>query len=387
MKQSVRLGRVAGIPVGAHWTVAVILAIVTDILAADVLPATVPHHQPIAYWTTAAIGAMVFAASLLAHELAHAIVARRNGMTVRSITLWMLGGMTELDGDPPDAGADLRIALAGPATSLAAAVLLGGVALAVGRGGGPEVTAAAAAWLAVMNAVLAVFNLLPGAPLDGGRVLRAVLWRIYRDRTRAATTAARAGWYLGLVLAAGGVFELIGWRDLGGLWLMLIGWFLATAARSEQTVVTAGSLFAGVRVADVMTPHPDIVPGWSTVQHFMDHVAGYSRQSSFPVVGFDGELTGVVVTRLLARIRPADRAALRISRVALPVPPAYLARPDDPAGPLFARPLLAGDLAAVVVDEGRVVGIVTAADIGQAARRRRPPAPDQAWRGQVVEHG
>ncbi len=285
MKQNLRLGTLAGMPVGVNWSVAVIAVIVTGILGGSVLPATVPHQPQTVYWLLAGAGALLFAASLAGHELAHALVARRNGMTVRSVTLWMLGGVTELDGDPPSAGADLRIALAGPAASLAAAVLSSGTAVAIGAARGPAAAAATLAWVGLMNGVLAVFNLLPGAPLDGGRVLRAALWRRHGDQVRAALAAARAGWYLGLALIAAGTAEMLLWSLLGGLWLMLIGWFWAGAAKSETTATLASAALSGLTVSDVMTPSPATGAGQTTAQHFIDQVAGRSRQSAFPVLG------------------------------------------------------------------------------------------------------
>lgn len=390
MRQSLRLGRVAGIPVGAHWTVAVILAIITETLAVSVLPAQLPHRPVAVYWVAAVATALVFAGSLLAHEVAHALVARRNGVRVRSVTLWMLGGATELDGDPPGPGADLRIALAGPATSLAVAVACGGVAVAASYGGGPTVIAGAAAWLAVMNGLLAVFNLLPGAPLDGGRVLRAALWRRYGDRGRAGLAAARAGRMLGGGIAVVGAAELLALGNLGGMWLILIGLFLVSAANAEAASAVATTALAGLTVADVMTPDPAIAPAWITVSGFIDTVAAHSRQDTFPVVDFDGALAGVVFTDMLARIRAEDRPALRLSQVAVTVAPAYQAAPSDPAGPLLARPPLRGEVAAVVLDHGRVVGLVTTADLRAAVRRAQlrspsadggfaPPVGGRAW--------
>ena len=176
----------------------------------------------------------MFLASLLAHELSHALVARHNGLKVRAITLWMLGGITELEGEPPDAGADLRIAAAGPAASAAAAGVFLGIAEAVRYAGGSAVVTAALVWLAVMNGLLAVFNMLPGTPLDGGRVLRAVLWRHNDDRRRAEIAAARAGQFLGAGIIGLGVAGLLLWAAWGGLWLMLIGWFLISAAGADD---------------------------------------------------------------------------------------------------------------------------------------------------------
>jgi len=369
MRQSLRLGKVAGIPVGVHWSVGVILALIADILAASVLPAAVPRQPPATYWLVAILAAVVFAASLLAHELAHAIIARRHGIRVRSITLWMLGGVAELDGDPPDPGADFRIAIAGPAASLAAAVVLYGLALGIGYAGGPAAAVTAATWLALMNGLLAVFNLLPGAPMDGGRVLRAILWRRYGDRQRAALAATRGGRYVGFGLMLLGLADVLFFANLlGGLWFVLIGWFLENAARAEAAATIATSALRGLTVADVMTPDPAIAPAWNTVLDFAERVAAHTRQSAFPVIGFDGQLAGIVTTEALARIRPADRYELRLRQVAIAVPPQYMAAPTDPAAPLLTRAPLGGEVLAVVLAHDQVVGLVTAADLSWAVQ-------------------
>jgi len=373
MRQSVRFGRVAGLPVGAHWSVVIILGIFADVLAASVLPANDPHQPAVAYWAVGFIAAACLLASLLAHELSHALVARRNGVGVRSITLWMLGGVAELEGEPPSPGADLRIALAGPAASLIAGAVFIGAAAAIGQAGGPALAVAAAAWLGVMNGLLAIFNLLPGAPLDGGRVLRAALWRRYGDRDRAATAAAAGGRYLGALLVGLGLVELVLLRSLlGGLWLMLIGWFLTSAAAAEQRAVTISCALRGLRVADVMSPHPEIAPGWASVAEFTARVAAARPpQRAFPVLSAGGSLAGVVVMAGLARIRPRERSLRRVEQVALAVPGAYRVAPEDPAAGLAARVPLGGEVAAIVLDEGRIVGMVTTADLRQALLRRR----------------
>lgn len=367
MRQDIRLGRVAGIQVAANWTVAVILALIAWLLARSVLPGAAPHQPAAVYWAPACAAAVLFLASLLAHELSHALVARRNGLAVRAITLWMLGGITELEGEPRDAAADLRIAVAGPAVSAAAGGIFYGAAWAVKYAGGPAVVTAALVWLALMNGLLAVFNMLPGAPLDGGRALRAVLWRRFRDRRRAEIAAARAGRVLGAAVTGIGAAELLLWDVVGGLWLMLIGWFLISAADAERRAAVATSALAGVRVADVMTADPQVAHGWITVQDFADHIAAWPRQDAFPVVDWDGSLIGVVVIGLLDRIPAGDRARLRLDRVALAVPPPYLAAPEDPAGPLLAHRPLGGDVMAVVLAGGQVAGMVTVGDLRHAA--------------------
>src|ERR1039457_675429 len=180
-------------------------------------------------------------------------------------------------------------------------------------------------------------------------------------------------------IIAVGLAELLVWGSLGGLWLMLIGWFLTSAARAEETATVANSALAGLRVADVMILDPDIGHGWSTVQDFIDQVAAHSRQGAFPVVGFGGELAGVVVSGLLGRIRLADRPVLRLDQFALTIPSGYLATLGDPAGPLLTRPPMASEVVAVVLAQGRVVGLVTAGDLSQAVRRSAQRAGPGGW--------
>ena len=369
MEQTIPLGRVAGIRIGAHWSVLVMIVLIGWLLGAEALPAITPHESAVAYWAVAVPGAVAFIAALLAHELAHSLVARRYGVPVTSITLWALGGVSELGGEPPTARADLRIAAAGPATSAAAGLVFGGLAAAVRAAGGPGIAVAALGWLAAMNILLAAFNLLPGAPLDGGRILRAVLWMRHGDRVRAAKSAAAAGRVIGAVLVAVGLSEVLVWADATGLWLAMVGAFVMSAAAAEAAAGTAAAALAGLRVGDIMTPDPDTAATWMSVSGFIDQVALKSDQSEFPVIGPDGSLAGVTGISRLARIPPARRASTTLRQVMAAVPAACLAAPDDPAAPLYSRPPLAGDLAAIVLLDGRVVGIVTVSRLRQIVRR------------------
>ena len=379
MKQSIRFGRIAGIPIGMHWTVVVIVVLITDILGASVLPAVMPHQSAALYWTVAAAGSVLFVASLAAHEIAHAIVARHWGVGVRSVTLWMLGGIAELEGEPPTARADLQIAIAGPATSLAAGVVFGGAASLARSVHSPAVFTAALSWLALMNVLLAVFNLLPGAPLDGGRILRGLLWKHYGDRQRASRAAARAGQLLGTGMGVIGLLWLVASRDIvDGLWLMLIGWFIVTVARAEQQSDAVRDALAGLRVRDIMLAHPDIGSAWNDVADFSARVILATRQSVFPVISSDGGLAGIVFAETLARVPPARRATTRLGQVGTPVPPAYLTGPDAAAGSLLGREPLGGQVLAVVVEDRQVTGLVTTAELRLAMLRGRLNASQPA---------
>src|SRR5260370_40650406 len=200
MGQSFSLGQISGIRIGVNWSVILIVALLAYGLAAGQFPAEVPRRPEAEYVVAAIVTAVAYMGSLLAHELAHSLVARRNGVRVEGITLWLLGGGSRLQGEVPEPGAEGRVAAAGPLTSL----LLGGVFTLVawllhasGVGG---VVVAALAWLGGINILLAVFNVIPAAPLDGGRLLQAVLWAVTRDRLKAAMGAARSGQVFGWAL-------------------------------------------------------------------------------------------------------------------------------------------------------------------------------------------
>jgi Zn-dependent protease len=363
MKQNVRLGSLAGVGIGAHWSVLAILVLIADAVAVTMLPTAAPGHSPVVYWAVALAVALLTLASLLAHELAHAAVARRNGVPVGSITLWMLGGVSELREEPPNPRAELWIAAAGPLSSLAAAAVFLGAA-AGGAALGGALIGAPLAWLAVMNAFLAVFNALPGAPLDGGRILRALLWRRYGDRARAGRAAARAGRVLGYVIAGVGIAELVAGL-FGGLWMILVGWFVATAAGAEERIGALRAATAGRRVRDVMTPDPEYGAAWARVEAFVTEVALLSRQTVFPVVDVDGRPVGIITPDRLARVRPGESAATTLAAIARPLADEYVVRPDDPAAALLDRRPLAGRLVAVVAADGRVYGMVTTEDLSR----------------------
>jgi Zn-dependent protease/CBS domain-containing protein len=342
-----------------HWSVLVIVALLAEVLAVVTLPADAPGRSSVIYWATATAVAVVFVLTLLAHEISHALVARHYGIRVRRITLWLLGGVAELDGEPPHPRADLLVAVAGPATSAALAGALWAAAHLIGGSG---LLAVSLSWLALVNAILAGFNLLPGAPLDGGRVLRALIWWIRGDREAARRGASRAGVWLGVLLAGLGLAEL--WfGDLGGLWMILLGWFIVTAARAEEAGARLSPLLDSVRVGDVMSS--PAVCGYvsETVESFLAATATRHPYRSYPVLDLDGRLAGVVTLADLARL-PADRRGrVRLADAQIPLSRLHVL---DPSTPLTA---IAGDVLAAdwrlqpVAVRGRLSGVLTATDV------------------------
>ena len=261
MRASFRLGRIAGVPVGVNWSVLVIFVLIAWALSASLFPSSYPGHSPVAYIAAGLAAAVVFFLGLLAHEVAHAVVAKRNGIEVEGITLWLFGGVAELKGEAKDPGAELRIAGVGPLVSLIIGVVFAAIAVAVAAAGGHGLLLGALAWLAGINVLLAIFNVLPAAPLDGGRLLRAAVWKFTGDRTKASVVAARAGWVLGVVLIGLGLWRFFTGAGFGGLWLALIGWFLLGAAGQEERAARMGDALRGIRVGDVMTPQPQTASG------------------------------------------------------------------------------------------------------------------------------
>lgn len=370
---SIHLGTVRGIPIGANWSVFLIAWLIAWSLAAQMLPAQVPGLSPIAYWLAGTVVAVLFFASLLAHELAHAIVARREGQTVEGITLWLLGGVARMSGDARSPGAEARIAGVGPLTSLGLAVVFALVAVVISvtaSGVVAGLALAATQWLAVVNFVLALFNLLPGAPLDGGRIARAVLWRWRGDKLAATRWATGLGQMVGYGLVGLGLLEFVMGADLGGLWFVVLGIFLASAASAERRSVELTESLRGVRVAEVMTRDPLRVPGSLTVDTFVSAALGETRSSTWLVTGPGGVVTGLLGIDRLRGIRGADRTTMRLEALAVPIADAEVTSRDEMVVDLLAR-LESGQAPRAVVRgddsaDGGIVGLVTPEDIARA---------------------
>lgn len=310
MNESVRIGKIAGIPVGFNWSLLLIAGLLTFSLAGDLLPLAEPGLSTASYVVVAAIASVGFFASILAHEFGHSIVAQRRGIPVEGITLWLLGGVARLRREPADARTELAVSAAGPLTSLAVAVLFGVVAFGLDTAS-LELLAAAAGWLAAINVLLAVFNLIPAAPLDGGRILSGVLWLWHGDRDRAKLTATTAGLGFGwllmglsawILLVGGGVF----------LWPVLLGMFVLQTAGAERRFLNVRRSLAGVRVGDVMTPVPfpvEFEPGSSRtdgrqipvpVDAAIGEVLADIAEGETPVIDAYGRLVGFIGPRRLA---------------------------------------------------------------------------------------
>lgn len=368
MGASLRLGRIAGIEIAVNWSLIVVFGLITWSLAATILPQAIPGYTSTAYWTASLVAGVLFYVSLLAHELGHALVARRLGVRVENITLWLFGGVTRLTGEAATPSAELRIAVVGPAISLAVGGLFILLAFLLGATGVDPLVAGIFAWLAGINVLLALFNLIPAFPLDGGRVLRAFLWGLRQDHARATRNAALLGRVFGYLLIAIGILEFVFTRQvLSGLWLVFLGWFMLGAAEAEEGRAILNRALTGVRVADVMTPDPVIGPDWITVEDLIHQYLLSHRFTSLPVRNFDGQLTGLVTLAQVKQVTPEQRPQVQVRDIAVPLKDVATARPDEPLVELLQRLDQPGQRVLVMTD-GRLVGIVSPRDIAHAVQ-------------------
>lgn len=386
MNDSIRLGSVHGVRIGVHWSVAIAAWLLAWGLATRVLPDAAPLEGTGAHWVAAATVAVAFFASLLAHELAHAFCARRSGIVVEGVTLWLLGGVARLRGEVESASDELRIAVAGPLVSFGLALLCGAAAAALSALDSSPLLTEGLGWLARVNLIIAAFNLLPGAPLDGGRIVRALAWRLGRDRLRAALLATSIGRHIGFALALYGALELLVSANLGGLWFILIGLFMTATATAEAARERARAALAGVRVRDVMVVDPRRLPTSLTADVLIDAVLRAEQRSHAVTVDMDGQIIGVVGTRELAGLSTSRRREVRVGTIAVPLE----RLPRVSADEMILIALAEADTAAgylVVVDEGQIVGILAVDDVARyiesdpsvramgGSPRERPGAP------------
>ncbi|ODQ93662.1 peptidase M50 [Mycolicibacterium holsaticum] len=346
-----------------HWSVLGIVLLLVIGLSVQ-FPVLAEGYATWEYILAAVVTAVLFVASLLAHELAHAIWARRNGVGVDGITLWLLGGVARLRGDALTPGAAFRIAVVGPLTSVLAGVVFGVAAMLADDAGFSSLTMSVLSYLALINVVLAVFNLIPAAPLDGGRILRAAIWAWRGDQYVATVWAARAGRLFGFLLIGLGLIRII--SGMGGLWWILLGLFIVTMASAEEHQARTTTMLAGVRVQDVMTADPETVSGDRTVGDFLRDVVLLRRHSAFPLVDGFGRVEGLITFNRLRSVPMVEHDTVRLRDVACPPQDVPSATPDEPLTDLLPRLSGCADGRALVYDHERLVGIVSPSDVSRA---------------------
>jgi len=368
---SFRLGRIRGIDIGFNWSLLVIAALITWSLAAAVFPNQNPGLADGTYLAMALVAAVLFFASILLHELGHALQAQRDGMEIDGITLWLFGGVARFKGMFPSAGAEFRIAIAGPAVSLLLGVLFVGIAVVLD---GPQAVEGVAAWLGYINLALLVFNLLPALPLDGGRVLRSALWQSRGDFGWATRVAASIGRGFGFLFIFGGLALFILHGAFSGAWLAFIGWFLLGAASAENRYLIARQALDGLRVRDLMVEDPVTVDPGLTLARFVDDTAWRHRFTTYPVVD-GGRIVGLLPFSEVAKVPRAEWDARVVGECYRPKADVLVVDAERPVVEILAELGEPGAGRALVCDEDRLVGLLSVTDVMRAlqiGQRRRP---------------
>jgi Zn-dependent protease len=362
--RSVRIGRLAGVPIGIQPLWVVIVALITWSLGATYYPDAVHGIAPAAAYALGLLSALLLFASILLHELGHAVVARRHGVEIEEIDLWLLGGVAKMAGYPKTAGDELRFALAGPLVTLLIALVFGG-AVALMPASSPDALRAVIEYQAFINAAILVFNLLPAFPLDGGRVARALIWRRGGDLSRATATAASIGRGFGYGMVALGVFGMAA-GAVSGIWLAVVGFFVVIAAKAEEGGLRLRTAFAGREAARFMSFPAVTVPAGMSVADAVEQFFVKYRYTAFPVVDA-GKPIGLINVEAVEGVAPENRAGTSVGQVAISDPALVVSQHDDVAE-LIERPAFQRLGRLIVSTESGGVGVLSVTDVNRALR-------------------
>jgi Zn-dependent protease len=356
MSSSFHIARISGINIEANVSWLIVLVLLTFSLAVSWFPAAAPRQPVLVYWGLGFIAALLLFVSVLLHELAHSLVARARGVPVKSITLFIFGAASNLEQEPQTPGVEFQIAVVGPLTSL----IIGGIAFFLGSviGASAPFVAATLTYLGIANLLLGVFNLIPGYPLDGGRVLRSIIWKATGSMQRATRWSTRVGQVIAYLFILWGVWRVFSGDVIGGLWIGFIGWFLLQAAQATDSQLMLESVFRGVSVEQLMSPPPATAPANISLQQLVDTYILPHGARAIPVLRGD-QFAGLIT---LADIRTVPRerwSQTPVDSVMIPLERLHAVRPQQSLNEVL--PLMAShDVNQLpVVEDGRLVGMLS----------------------------
>ena len=371
MRSSIKLGTISGIEIGLHYSWFIIAALIAFSLGEHFRQVN-PNWSTIEVWTAALLTAVLFFVTLLLHELSHSLVAQARGLKVRAITLFALGGVSQIERDAPDAKTEFWVAIAGPIASLV--IGFGCLALAAAFGWKPSVeprsaAAAVLVWLGYINVGLAVFNMIPGFPLDGGRVLRSIIWAITKDADRSTRIAARIGQVVAFLFIFDGIWQFFGGAGFSGLWMAFIGWFLMDAARASYAQVEVAAAFRALPVSEVMSRDCVVVNRGMSLQEFVDDNLLRTGQRCFAVEDA-GRLVGLITPRDVGTIPRELWGQTTVREAMRPLDSLHIVTPDTQV--LDALKLMASnDVNQLpVVANGTLQGILSRSQVMQLLQAR-----------------
>ena len=371
MKAQIKLGRIFGVEIGLHYSWFIIALLITFSVA-DQFQLNNPRWSSTLRWGLAIVTALLFFISIVAHELSHALVAKARGLPVRSITLFALGGVAQIEKEAADAKTEFWMGIVGPITSFLIGLLCLGITLALGwkpPNFPQQPLQAILMWLGIINIGLAIFNMIPGFPLDGGRVLRGILWWITGNAKRATTIAARVGQIIAFAMILFGVMQFFAGAGINGLWLVFIGWFLLSASRESyaQMVITEG--LRGLRVADVMTSEYTTVDAYINLQTLAEeHLMRSGRR--FFVVTVNGRPEGIITPHEIVEVPRARWPYTTVADVMRPLDRTHTVGPNTPVTEVL-EVMAREDLNQLpVMSGGALVGLISRSHILQLLQTR-----------------
>jgi Zn-dependent protease/predicted transcriptional regulator len=376
MRSNIKLGKISGIEIGLHYSWFLIAGLIVFSLGEHFRQVN-PNWSTAQIWIVALLTGLLFFGTLLLHELSHSLVAQRRGLKVKEITLFALGGVSQIERDAPDAKTEFRVAIAGPIASL----IIGFVCLAVSAGLGwkPSVEprgglAAVFVWLGYINIGLAVFNLLPAFPLDGGRVLRSIIWAITKSAESSTHLAARIGEVMAFLLIFGGIWEFFAGAGFNGLWTAFIGWFLMEAAKGSYAEVEISSAFRGMRVANVMSRDYATVDRNMTLEEFVDNYLLRTGERCFAVESH-GRLAGLITARDVGAVPRERWDETTVGKAMRPLDRLHVIAPDTQVTDAL-KVMTANDVNQLpVVVNGTLQGILSRSHLMQVLQARSELQP------------
>jgi Zn-dependent protease/CBS domain-containing protein len=365
-----RLGSIFGFEIRVDLSWFIIFFLILWTLTFSLFPATYPGLSSNAYIGMGIAGTLLFFLSLLLHELSHSLVAKTKGIPVEGITLFAFGGVSRTRMDAETPGDEFQIAGVGPLTSLVLAELFA-LIWWFGRNAGWSVpVTGVAAYLASINLGLAIFNLLPGFPLDGGRLFRSIIWKITGNLQKATRIASTGGKWLGYLLIAFGIWESFGADLLGGLWLILIGWFLNNAAESSYQQLLLELGLRGVKAKDLMTPNPETVTAELKLREFFDDFLLRHFHDGYPVTQGDRPI-GIVTLNQVKEVPREQWQDLTVKDIMMPTERGIAARPEEEMTEVLQKMQAAGSRRMLITSDGKLEGIITATDIAKLLQRKQ----------------
>lgn len=367
LRTNIRLFKVLGIPIEINVSWFIIFALVAWSLVSLYFPANYRDYSTAAHWIMGIVAALLLFASVVLHELGHSYVAQTHGVPIRRITLFLFGGVSQLTRESPDPATEIKIAAAGPGVSFLLAAAFWALYLATSgadalRGARPVLK-----YLAVVNAMLGGFNLIPGFPLDGGRLLRAGLWKATGNLRRSTYVATKVGSILGMIFVALGFLSVFRGDFVYGLWLVMIGLFLRQAAEAGYFQVLVEGALKGMKVHEVMKPDVVTVPGTLSLQHLVDDYFFRHHYDCFPVTD-GGRLLGLVTLNEVKRVPKEGWGETVVADVMQRGVENLSVSPDDDVSVVLRRVIRDQCGRLPVVEGGTVVGMVTRKDIMEALR-------------------